>query len=124
MTAAIAIQSTGRHRRDGRRPSGKSRTRTISDATARFCVLLPSALTGRTAGSEPGAVARPRRPYCSRNMLTASSSPSRVSSQPIALPGTRAAISPPIAGVDDDRDRGEAVRADLGGGHHPRVERE
>ncbi len=31
---------------------------------------------------------------------------------------------PPDAGVDNDRDHGEDVRADPGGGHHPRVERE
>jgi hypothetical protein len=67
----------------------------ISGAVASVCVPTPSAVTCRTAGSEPGAVARPRRPYCSRNMLAASASPSRQSSQPIGLPGIRATISPP-----------------------------
>jgi len=45
------------------------------------------------AGIEPGAVASPYSAYCSVIMVTASDSPIRPSSQPMALAGRRAVIS-------------------------------
>ena len=92
----MAAHSTGRHRLDGSRPVGNSSTTRISVAKMRLLAAWPSAATARTAGSDPGAAARPRSPYCSRNMFAASQNPVRPSSQPMALRGTRAASSPPM----------------------------
>jgi hypothetical protein len=50
----------------------------------------------RAAGSDPGATAIPCSAYCSVSMTAARDRPIRPSSQPMALPGTRVAISRPV----------------------------
>jgi hypothetical protein len=50
----------------------------------------------RAAGIDPGAVASPYSAYCSASMVTASDSPIRPSSQPMALPGRRLVIRRPV----------------------------
>jgi hypothetical protein len=92
----MPAHSTGRHHLDSSRPVGNSSTTGISEAAMRFSADWPSAVTVRTAGSDPGAVARPRSPYCSRNKLAASQNPVRPSSHPMTLRGTRAASRPPM----------------------------
>ena len=47
----------------------------------------------RATGSDPGAATSPRSAYCSVIMVAASDSPTRHSAQPMALRGTRLAIT-------------------------------
>src|SRR5262249_35983635 len=90
-----SAHSTGRQRRDGSRPSGNNNTMKNSRTTASANAASDSHPTIRAAGRDPGAVASPRTANCSQNMEAASASPTRHSSQPMTLPGTRAAISQP-----------------------------
>ncbi len=86
-TTTNIAHSTGRHRRDGSRPSGKSSTRKNTSSIVSAAVVPEHQPASRAAGTEPGAVARPYSAYCSVSMVTASDSPTRPSSQPMALPG-------------------------------------
>ncbi len=95
MTTNIA-HSTGRHRRDGSRPSGKSTTRKNSSSTVSKATVPDNQPASRATGTEPGAVASPYTAYCSVTMVTASDSPTRPSSQPMALPGRRLTIRRPV----------------------------
>ena len=94
-TTANIAHSTGRHRRDGSRPSGNSKTTKNSSAAVSAVNVSENHPASRAPGTDPGAVASPYSAYCSVSMLAASDSPMRPSSQPMALRGTRFAITPP-----------------------------
>ena len=89
-------QSTGRHRRDGSRPSGNSKTRKNIGANVSTNMTSDSHPARWATGSDPGAATSPRSAYCSVIMVAASDSPTRHSTQPMALRGTRLAITWPV----------------------------
>jgi hypothetical protein len=88
----ISTHNTGRHRRDGSRPSGNNKTTKNNNPNVSTTAGTDSHPASRAPGCDPSATASPHSAYSSANMPAASENPSTLSSQPIALAGRRVAI--------------------------------
>ena len=64
--------------------------------TTKFCPPLPREATTFTAGSDPGAATRPRKPYWSATITRPIRTPFDESSQPIGFWGRDRPMSPPM----------------------------
>ena len=93
----ISAHNTGRHRRDGSRPSGNNKTTKNNNPNVSTAAATDSHPASRAPGTcGAAATASPHSAYSSANMPAASDNPITLSSQPIALAGRRVAIRQPI----------------------------
>src|SRR6266508_381510 len=96
LAATISHRRT-RQRDDGGRPSGKSKKNSAGTAkNSGIQIQAPIHAIAAPPGSDPGRAKSAKRTYAKLKAVTSKSRPWASNSQPIALPGRRAATSAPM----------------------------
>jgi hypothetical protein len=90
-----AAHATGRQRRDGSRPSGKSSSISGKGSNITGCRTTETQATSTPAGNEPDATSSVRAAYSQAASTTAMNAPRARHSQPTRLPGRREATTAP-----------------------------
>src|SRR5688572_20818815 len=94
--ATAASHATGFHRRDGSRPSGKSRSRYVNTRMMPGGQAhVPSHAMMSPPGSDPGSVINAYTAYSPERLASAKERPTPQRIHPIGLPGRRDAIRAP-----------------------------